>query len=139
MATSNDLPPGNVLMGLKSFGHSPDFSEADIQFQMQGNNSLTLRMSQEVLRNTASGLTETLLFLQSHARTTTGHIAVLSLEMVEASVVAAAGGGKILLRLKGTNGIEYYFSLPVALAAQLRPELRQAVQSAEAQTQATRQ
>lgn len=94
MATSSDLPPGNVLVGLQSFGASPDFSEADIKFQMQGNNSLTLRMNQDVLRNTASGLTETLLFLQSRARTTTGHIAVLALEMTEASVSAAAAGAR---------------------------------------------
>lgn len=139
MAKSTDLPPGNVVIGIGNVGFSPDFSEADVQFKCQGNEGITLRMNQNVLRNVASASTETLLYLQSRARTTTGHIAVLVLEMNEASVSAAAGGGKVLIRLKGANGIDYNFSIPVALAAELRPQLRQAVQSAEQQANATRQ
>jgi hypothetical protein len=139
MATSTDLPAGNIVHGLKNFSHNPDLSEIDITLEMQNGAKLTLRMNQNALQKAASGLTETALFLQSRRSTTTGHIAILALEMKEASVAAAAGGGCIMLRLKGTNGIEYHFSLPVAVAANLRPELRQAVQSAEKQTKATRQ
>jgi len=98
---------------------------------MQIGVGLTLRMDQNVLQKTTSGLTETLLFLQSRRPTRTGHTAILSLEMTAASIVSAAGGGRVLLRLKGTNGIEYNFALPVAIAADLQPQLQQAIVSAE--------
>jgi hypothetical protein len=139
MVNSFDLPPGNVICGLKKFSPSPDFSEADITFQMQGGAGLTVRMRKDVLNNTASALAETALFLETRTRTATGHTAVLALEMAEASVSAAAGGGKVLIRLKGANGIDYNFSIPAALAAELRPQLRQATQSAEQQAKETRQ
>ena len=139
MATSTDLPPGNVVTKLVKFGHSPDFSEGDFTFQMgAGNSTLTLRMSKDVLRNTASGLTEASLFLQTRARTTPGHTAVLLLEMTEASAVAAAIGGKVVIRLKGVNGIDYNFSVAHSVAAQLQSELSQAVKAAQ-ETNQTRQ
>ena len=139
MAQSTDLPPGNVVSKLTKFGHSPDFSEADLTFQIGGgSNTLTLRMSKDVLRDTAAGLTETSLFLQTRARTTTGHTAVLLLEMTEASAVPAAIGGKVVIRLKGRNGIDYNFSVDRDVAAQLQSQLSQAVKAAQ-ETNQTRQ
>jgi hypothetical protein len=139
MAIDTDLPPGNIVRGLKSFGHSPDLSEIDFRFEMQNGAGLTLRMDQNVLATTASSLTETAAYLQSRIPTTTGHHAIVALEMTEASAVAPAGGGTVMLRLKGINGIEYNFAVPVEVAGKLRPQLREAVQSAERQTKQTRQ
>jgi hypothetical protein len=139
MATNADLPPGNVVASLTGASFAEDFSFVDVRFAMQGNAGLTLRMSPLVLSQITSKLNEFLLFIQSRTLTKGDHFAVHASEAADVTAGAAAGGGKVILSIKGTNNVVNNFSLPVAIAARFRPELRQAVQSAEQQNKQTRQ
>jgi hypothetical protein len=139
MTTSADLPSQNVVVGLTGASFAEDFSFVDVRFAMEQNAGLTLRMTPSNLSQVTSKLNEFLSFIQSRTLTKGDHFAVHASEAVDVTAGAAAGGGKVILSIKGTNNVVSNFALPVAIVARFRPELRQAVQSAERQSKQTRQ
>jgi hypothetical protein len=138
MATSTDLPPGNIVSRFLRATLAPDLSSVDLQLLLRSG-PFTLRLSTESLEQITSKLSEINLHLQSRSATSTGHLAVHASEAVDVTAGAPAGGGKVILSIKGSNNVVNHFALPVAVAARFRPELRQAVQSAERQGKQTRQ
>jgi hypothetical protein len=139
MAASTDLPAENVVTKLTSGSFAEDFSFVDIKLEIKQGGTLSLRMNPADFSQITSKLSELLAFIQSRTLTKGDHFAVHASEAVDLTAGAAAGGSKIILSIKGTNSVVNHFAVPVAVAARFRPELRQAVQSAERQSKQTRQ
>jgi hypothetical protein len=114
MATSTDLPPGNVATGVKGFNVGPDLSFVDVSFALQGNPGITLRMNQAVLGQAAHKLGEILTFLQSRTPTSTGHFAIHASEAATMAFQAPAGGDRVIVQITCANGMIHNFALSAA-------------------------
>jgi hypothetical protein len=116
-----------------------DLSFVNIEFETEDGGKVGFRMLPMDADQIAGKLSEFVLFIRSRTLTKGDHLAVHASEAADLTAGAAAGGDKVILSVKGNNGIVNHFAVPIEVAARFRPELRQAVQSAEKQRKQTRQ
>ena len=116
-----------------------DFSSVEVEFELADGTPLQFKLKPASLSQITSKLSEFLTFIQTQGLSIGDHFEVHASEVEDVTAVAAAGGSKVILSIKGTNGVINHFALPVSAAAQFRSELKQAVRSAEKQSKQTRQ
>lgn len=87
---------------------------------------VTLVFAPDDLERFASRSVELIRDAQNRKRARAGHFVSVASDVVVADADAPVGGGKVVLSLRGTNGIIQQFGLTPSQSAELRPQLENA-------------
>jgi hypothetical protein len=115
-----------------------DGSGVELEFQTTSG-PVTLVFAPEALERFASRAVDLVRSAQNHRHAKSGHAVLHASEVTAVRVGAPVDGGRVLLTVRGTNGIDLHFAIPIPLAEQLKPDLWKAVSDATARARATRQ
>lgn len=107
-----------------------DGSQVELEFKTDGP-SVTLVFDPDELEQFAARSIELIRAAQTHKRASAGHFEVQASAVVATMADAPVGGGKVILMLKGTNGIVQSFALTPDQSQELRPLLRKAETKAQ--------
>jgi hypothetical protein len=131
--------PRYSITKLSTASVAADLTFVDLEFETDDGHKVVFQMRPINADEIVSKLSEFIFFIRTQTLAKGDHFAVHASEAVDVTASAAAGGDKVILAVKGSNGLLNHFALPVDVATRFRPELRQAVQSAEKQRRQTRQ
>jgi hypothetical protein len=113
--------------------YAEDGSEIQMEFQADDNRRITLAFEPNALDLFVSRTMQIVNHARNQKLSIGDHFAIQASEVVAALAQAPAGGGKVILALRGTNGILQHFALTPNEADSLRPQLHQAAKSARTQ------
>jgi hypothetical protein len=117
---------------------SEDAERVELTFRSDTGNRLRLAFSADEFERLASQAIQLFPHVRNQKQATSGHLGIRAVEVVDGMAEAATGGGKVILGLRGTQGLLYSFAVHPDLSARLRPALRKAEESAKRQKDQTR-
>jgi hypothetical protein len=118
---------------------APDGSGIEIALKGEGDATVTLAFSAEGLETFTGQATQMVALAQNQRQAGSAQLGIRATEVLAASVVVPAEGGKVILRLQAPSGLIYAFALSPGLAEQLRPELLRTAYAARGQATAMKQ
>lgn len=118
---------------------SEDAERVEIKFSDASNRTVRLNFRSARFEELLSRAIQIFTHVRNQKHATTGHLGIPAVEAVAVRAIAAAGGGKVLLTLVGSDGLEHHFALPTEHCAKLRPQMRKAEEAAMREASQTRQ
>jgi hypothetical protein len=116
-----------------------DGTVVELEFRGADQSTTTLCFTPETLELWAARAVELISHAKNQKLAIGDHRAVHASGVVAATAAAPVGGNKVILSIRGNNGIPVHYALDPEQSEQLRPELRKAEASARAQKTQTRQ
>ncbi len=113
---------------------SPDASEIQLEFEGVDGDKIKLSFDSDKFEELSTQAIQLFTLARNQNIAIGDHLAIQAVEVVDTSAEAPAGGGKVILGLRGDTGIVYSFSILPGKADRLRKSLYDAARSARKQT-----
>jgi len=131
--------PSIEVTGLSEAGVAEDFSFAEVTLTSRAGESLRFRFQPKALDTIIAQLAQVLTHIRNNVASEGGFLAPPIPLASDATAQAPVEGGKVVLCVRGANGVLFYFALEPEIAARLRSEIEIAEPSVIEQARQTRQ